>query len=161
MEHKITEFINIRERIESLNNNFNSDFCILPENIESATSVDEFIFTDNATTVKKVFHNNNVSIDILQNSNSAFRQRCSIDWYAPMIFIGYSLLSENSNLITVGLNVLSNYITDFFKGSFGRKNVKIEIVVESSPKKEYKCISYEGSPEGLKDLEKVIKALKK
>jgi len=161
MEHKVTDFINLRERFENIDNNFHSEFCIVPENIESAKSVDEFIFADNAITIRKVFQKNNVSIDMLQNDNTAFRQRCSIDWYAPMIFIGYSLLSDNSNLVSVGLSVLSNYITDFFKGSFGRKNVKIEIVVESTPKKEFKCISYEGSPEGLKELEMVIKAIKK
>lgn len=70
------------------------------------------------------------------------------------------MLSENSTLLSVGINVLSNYVTDYFKGTFGSQNVKLEIIVETKPKKVYKSINYEGNLDGLKDLPKIIKSLK-
>jgi len=133
----------------------------LPENLEEAESKSEFVYTDNALTVKKLFRKNNIQSDTLEKENLHFRQRRSIDWYAPTIYIGFSLLTENSTLVSIALNVLSNYITDFFKGTFGEKKVKLDIVVEVTPKTTYKRISYEGNAEGLKNLDKIIKSLKK
>jgi len=47
------------------------------------------------------------------------------------------------------LSVLSNYITDFFKGVPGQKTVKLDIVVERNGDMSCKKISYEGDVNGL------------
>ena len=160
MENKITEFINLKERLEELKITPENEFYILPENIEIAKSSDDLIFTETTTDIKKYLNQNGVEIKVLQNGNLKLRQRKSIDFYAPLIFVGFTMLSENSTLLTVGINVLSNYVTDYFKGTFGSKNVKLEIIVETKPKKEYKSINYEGNVDGLKELPKIIKSLK-
>jgi hypothetical protein len=161
MQQTVSDYINLNDRLIELNCSIDKHLCFLPENIEDAKSTSEFIYTDNTLTVKKLFNTNNLPSATLDNDPSNYRQRRSIDWYAPTIFIGFSLLSENSTLVSVALNVLSNYISDFFKGSFGSKKVKLDIIVEVTPKKTYKRISYEGNPEGLKNLEEIIKSLKK
>lgn len=68
------------------------------------------------------------------------------------------MLSENSTVVSIALNVLSNYLTDFFKGSFSEKKVKIEIYVEERKDVKFKKITYEGGVEGIKELENIIKA---
>jgi hypothetical protein len=160
MDSKISDFINLDYKLNQLNIKLTGDFCILPENIEIANSPDEFIFTETATPIKKYLRQNGVNIQVIDNENSSYRQRKSVDFYAPLLFIGYTVFSENSAIVSVGLNVLSNYVTDFFKGTFGDKKVKMEIVVETSPKKTYKSIIYEGSVDGMKELSNVIKSLR-
>lgn len=161
MDNKISEFINLNDKLDSLNIKLTSDFCILPENIETANSAAEFIFTETTTPIKKYLRQNGVNIQVIEDENSSYRQRKSVDFYAPLLFIGYTVFSENSAIASVGLNVLSNYITDIFKGTFGDKNVKIEIIVETSPKMTYKSITYEGNVDGIKGLSNVIQSLNK
>lgn len=157
--YTVEDSINLYEKLQRLKLEFSSNFCILPENIEEAEKQEDFIFTDTSIIVKKIFQNNNIPIEIIRGSNTKYRQRKSIDWHAPTIFIGYALLSENSMVASIGLNVLSNYVSDFFKGTFGEKKVKLEIIVETGRQKTYKRIKYEGNVEGLKDLNQIIKSL--
>ena len=160
MTENIEEYINLTHRFKELKCPEPGSYCFLPENIADAKSIKEFIYTDNTQTIRKLFKLNNLPEDRLESTAASYRQRRSIDWYSPALFIGFTLWSQNSDLISVGLNVLSDYITDFFKGSFGKKNVKIDIIVETTPKKTYKKISYEGSAEGLKNLPEIINSLK-
>ncbi|UOQ51113.1 hypothetical protein [Hymenobacter cellulosivorans] len=160
INREISDFINLDQKLKYLNVNLPSDFCILPENIEDAASVDEFVFTDTTLSVKKYLKKNGVNVDVVKTDTRAYRQRRSVDFFAPVLFIGYSVLSENPELASVGLNVLSSYVYDIFKGTFGDKKVKIEIIVEVNPKKKYKSITYEGNVEGLNGLADVIKSLK-
>lgn len=95
----------------------------VPENIETTKNKDEFIFTDSLTDLNKISKKENIGFEILGGENKLQRSRKSADLYLPAIFISYAVLSENANLISVGLNVISNYVTDFFKGSFGSKKV--------------------------------------
>lgn len=159
MESQITDFINLDKKLSDLHLSITNDFCILPENIEDANSADEFVFTDTTVQVKKYLRKNGVDIAVIKNGENIYRQRRSVDFYAPLLFIGYTVFSDNPTIASMGLNVLSNYITDFFKGSFLDKKVKIEIIVEVQPKKKYKSIKYEGSVEGLSGLSDVIKSL--
>ena len=58
--------------------------------------------------------------------------------------------------LSLSLNVIANYATDFLRGVSGNPNVKLDIVVEKNDKT-CKKISYEGSIDGLKDLPAVIR----
>lgn len=159
MEQEIKDFIDLNKRLEDLGITLKEGLYILPENIETAENKNEFVFTETTTDIKKYLTQNDVNISVIQEGSLTIRQRKSVDFYAPLLFISFSVLSENSTLITVGINVLSNYITDYFKGTFGSKNVKLEVIVETKAKKEYKSINYEGNIEGLKELTKIIKSL--
>jgi hypothetical protein len=70
------------------------------------------------------------------------------------------MISENPNLVSVSLNILSSYVYDRLKGSFGKKTAHVEFYIETKEKGKVKKISYKGEASGIKDLEKVIKALK-
>ncbi|PQJ08965.1 hypothetical protein CJD36_021385 [Flavipsychrobacter stenotrophus] len=162
MEQKeAINYINLDNRFKDLNCIEPSTFCFLPENIEDAKSMDEFIYTDNALVLRKLFKANNLPEERLHDNISKTRQRRSADWYGPTLFIGYSLWTQNPNMVSIGLSVIANYVTDFFKGSFGEKKIKLEIVIETTPKKIYKKLTYEGDAQGLKNIEDLIKKMTK
>ena len=54
---------------------------------------------------------------------------------------------------SIALNIISNYLTDWFKGAFGNNKVKLDIVIEATG---CKRIHYEGNVEGLKQIEGII-----
>ena len=98
--------------------------------------------------------------DFLGGDKELYRSRKNADIYLPAIFFSLSAVLENSALISVSLNILSNYIYDELKGKIGIKNVHAELYIETKEKGKLTKISYKGDVEGLKSLEKVIKGIK-
>jgi hypothetical protein len=58
--------------------------------------------------------------------------------------------------VSIALNVLGNYATDFFRGLHGVHEVRLNIVI-GKKNRTYKKIAYQGPIEGLKDLPEVIR----
>jgi len=148
--------------------NLSKKIIFVPENIEVTKNKDEFIFTDTLTDLNKILKNENTVFEILGGENKLQRSRKNADLYLPAIFISYAVLSENPNLVSIGLNIISNFATDFFKRNFVSKQndvnkVNIDIFAETtetkSTKKTVKKITYNGDIEGLKELPKIIKSL--
>lgn len=137
------------------------NLTFLPENLNEVQDSEKFIYSESTTDIRKAFRLDNITVDYLTNDKPILRARKSADWFGPTLFIGFSVLTNNSTLINISLNLLSNYLYDFFKGTVSDKKVKFEIVIESKRNKEFQKITYEGAVEGIKDLEGVIKELKK
>lgn len=136
-----------------------SYIAILPTNFETAVSRADFSQPSEAATVRTLFRTNKIQLSEFMPSGERipYIQNNSIEWIVPALFVSASLISENANLVSVGLNVLSNYITDFLKGNPSPKTVKLDVIVERSDGKTYKKISYEGDVSGLISLAEIIK----
>jgi hypothetical protein len=89
-----------------------------------------------------------------------YLSRKSADIYLPAIFFSLSVITDNPTVVSISLNVLSNYITDWLKGSFARKSAQVDFYIETREKGNVKKLSYKGNAEGLKEVEKIIKAMK-
>lgn len=159
MNYKIEES-NLIDKFKELNINVPKSLTFIPENISEVKDKSDFIFADSTTDFKKIFRLNDLQSKELNSDSSVYRSRKSAEFYGPAIFISLSMLSENPHLIAIAINVTSDYCKDFFKGSLGKKKVKLDIYVETSKKKTVKKISYEGDSDGIKDLTNVIKSLK-
>ncbi len=158
MEYNIEELeINnhlVRLSIQELNG-----LTFIPENIESANTKEDLIFTESIIELNKYFKLNNLHVNSLGGKPELYRSRKNADIYLPAIFIAYSTLSENPNIVSLALNVISSFIYDNLKGTIGNKTAKIEFYIEKKKGKISK-INYKGDAEGLKDFDKIIKALK-
>ena len=161
MDYKIESCNQIIDTFQNLNFEIPETFAFFPENFNSTNSANDFIFPDSLSDLNKIFRVKQIPIVKLTPAIPKYRSRKSADLITPTLFISYSLFSDNSILISLALNVLSNYITDFFKGTLKNRKVKLEIIVETKKQKEFSKISYEGDYDGLKDLEGIIKSLKK
>lgn len=156
----ISDFATVADKLDELGCNFPSGIAILPVNFESASTVKELRQASEAATVKTLFRTANVPYgDIVgRNERLPYIQNNAFEWIAPTLFISAALLAENPAGISVALSVIANYATDFFKGMTGDKNIKLDVVVEKSNSKTCKKVSYEGPPDGLKDLASIIEA---
>lgn len=153
------EEIDISEKLKELNLNLPEGLAFIPENIENAGVVSDFIYPEPLTQINKIFRTNNIEAVILGGNALNLRSRKSADLYLPSLYVGLSLLTQNSAVVSVALSVLANYVTDFFKGSFSSKTVSLDIYVETNGNKKVKKINYKGDAEGLKNLETIIKKL--
>ena len=75
----------------------------------------------------------------------------------PTLFVGSLIWSNNPNLVSIALNMISTYATDFLKGIPGKPKVKLEIIVPNSQERGSKRITYEGDVEGLKQVAEIAK----
>ena len=162
MATEISDYTSVRQRAAELGCTAPTRIAILPLNFDTAKNRADLQQLSEAATVKTLFRTNNIPLDDLLSSSERvpYKQNKSFEgWLAPTLFISSSLLIDNQAIVSVALNVLSNYLTDFFKGMTGRKTVKLDIVVENNGDASCKKISYEGDIEGLKSLADVLRKL--
>ncbi|SOU86809.1 hypothetical protein [Tenacibaculum dicentrarchi] len=161
---KELEYINVRDKIKELSLNNGNGLIFLPYNFENTTDVKEFIYDDSVKVVNKLWRNENINIERLENdiSETKYYQENDITWIGPTVFIAYTFWSENQNLMAISLSVVANYLTDFFKGKTGSPKIKLEYIVEKNPKTKSKNVrfSYEGDIQGLDKLPKILEKLK-
>ncbi|MDV3713797.1 hypothetical protein CMU40_14555 [Elizabethkingia anophelis] len=158
----IIEDLNISKKVEELELEFpTNNLAFFPENFVDAKTKSDFVFTDSMPDLSKIFlHDNQISVNALGEDTELYRSRKSADVYLPAMFFGLSLITENPTIVSVSLNVLSNYVYDLCKGSSGKKTAHVDLYIETKEKGIVKKISYKGDAEGLKDLKNIIKEMK-
>lgn len=159
MNYNLEEY-KIEESLEKLDLKLPDQISFFPENVQTVENKNDFIFTESMVELNKYFKANDLNLDTFGGDTELYRSRKNADIYLPAIFFSLSVISENPNLVSVSLNVLSNYVYDALKGTIGKKTAHVEFHIESKEKGKVKKIDYKGDIEGLKGLEKVIKAMK-
>lgn len=135
------------------------EITIIPDNFESVTTSGEAIFAGPAVTVKKLFEANGVKTEFVDMKADAWSgDNRGADWFGPTIFISSLMLTENSNAVSVALNVLSNYLSAAFGigSSSDKGNARLNIIVKNEATGVTKKVAYEGPVDGIKELKKVL-----
>ncbi len=161
MTVQVSEYIDVKERCLELGKNVPTGLAILPINFDIVSSKDELVHEDSVSTIRKLWRKAGIDETKIEKDGDKipYEQRKSFELALPTVFISFSLLSQNPGLVSIALNIISNYATDFFKGVAGERKVKLDIVVEQSKTKKCKQIHYEGDIEGLNQLHQLIKEL--
>jgi hypothetical protein len=128
----VADYVSVANRAAELGCELSSGITILPENFEQVGNSAQLLHRSEAATVKSLFRQNQIPLATLMPSSgqSGYVQNNGFEWVGPTLFISAGFLSGNPNAASIAINVLSNYITDFFKGLSGSQRVKLEIVVE-------------------------------
>jgi len=158
MEIQESEYIDVKERAEFLGCNIPTNLALLPRNFQEAESKKDLLHESSAPTVRILFRKNNIAETPLELESEKFPQiseKGFVEWVGPIIFVSFAALNQDPNMLSLALGVISNYLTDFFKGIPGDRKVRLDVVVETK-KKAYKKIHYEGPVSGLEKLPKVI-----
>jgi len=154
---KVSNFINVKDKLNEVGYTYPQFVALLPKNFSIAKSKEEFIYEGTTPTIRKLFKNNGINDEKIENKyeKSKYNIERSFDLILPTIFITAALVSQNPSLISIALGVISNYLTDWFKGATGQKIVKLDIVIEKK-NDSFKNIHYEGDPNGLEKIRKII-----
>jgi hypothetical protein len=70
------------------------------------------------------------------------------------------VLSDNGILLNLALGIVSNYLTDYFRGSGKTPTIKLEFIVEKTPNRDYRRLKFEGPPEAIPALSEALGALR-
>jgi hypothetical protein len=159
MDYKIEE-VNFSARLDELGLTLPDTLAFFPENLDSAKRKEEFVFPESMPDLNKIFRQEHVGISPLGLDTELYRSRKSADIYLPAIFFSLSQITENPTIVSVSLNVLSNYIYDVCKGALSKKTAHVDLYIETKEKGKLKKLCYKGDVDGLKELNKIIKAMK-
>jgi hypothetical protein len=158
MTTEITDYISVRGRAAELGCVPPQRIAILPVNFASVEARSDFLQLAESATVRTLFRTNAIPTDEILPSG----ERCpyihnkAYEWIAPTLFISAALWSENPMAVNLALNVIANYITDYFKGAASEKPIKLEFVVEKRDGYSCKKLTYEGDISGINDLSDII-----
>ena len=156
----MSNYVDVKKRVEELHCNMPVSIALLPRNFADARSRDELVHESTAPTVRTLWRQNAITETPLERPGEKFpmvSEKAFTAWICPVIFVSYLLMSQNPHMITVALNIISNYLTGWFKGiPKDHRRVKLDIIVETKGAN-YKRVEYEGPLDGLRDLPAVIK----
>jgi hypothetical protein len=140
-----------------------SKVALLPANLAAAGSATDLKQPSEAATIRTLFRTAGIQLEDIysEEQKPSYIKNNAADWIAPAIFIGAGVLSEHPNTVSVALNVLSNYLTDLFRGKPNSPTVKASFVVEQDGQSTYKRVEYEGPVEGLKDFGDVVRKVQR
>lgn len=159
MSYEILDYVDVVERARTLDCNVPSAIAILPRNFATAKTKKELIHQGSAPTVRILWRTANIEETKLEKESEKFPQvsEHAAHWIGPTLFLSYLTISENPDLVRLAINVISNYLSDLFKGiPSAIRKAKLDIVVETK-NGNCKRIKYEGPETGLKELPKIIR----
>jgi hypothetical protein len=155
---EVADYIDVAARVAALGCRMPTDIAMMPDNFATAADRSELLVQGETTTLKTVLRNEGIAVtDFLpEGERHAFIHNKSHDWQA-LLFVAASLWSNDPNIVPVALGVVSNYLTDYFRGSPSHNKIKLGVVVEKTPGRTYKHIVYEGDVAGLAALEEAVR----
>ncbi len=159
----VEDYVNVKKKAQKLGLNIPSQIAILPLNFETATTKEELIHASITPTVRKLWRQNNIQETPIEKPGEKIPciAQEGFEWIGPIIFVAFSLWSQNSHLVNMALNLISNYLTDWFRGiPSHERQVELNIVSENRFG-ECKKVEYKGTLDGFnKLLEKLPEILK-
>ena len=158
---KVEDYIDVKKTIEKLGCISPTLVAILPRNFASAKSRDEFIHEDSTLTIRTLWRQSGITETPIEQEAESFSIMTeeSFEWVGPLILFTATAITQNPQLVDVSIGVIANYLTDWFKGvRKSEKNAKLDVIVEKENGL-YKRIHYEGSPEGLKEIPKIVRSI--
>jgi hypothetical protein len=159
--YRVSDFIDVKKKAREIGCNIPSHMALLPRNFETALYKEELIHEITTPTVRALWRQNGINETPIEKPEEKipFIDEMAFEWVGPIIFVSAMLLSHDPHLVTIALNVISNYLMQWFKGiPRDSRKAKLTIIVETKSSV-YKKIEYEGPVDGLENLAEVIRGV--
>lgn len=159
MGAEVRDYVSVSDKLKSLGASLPSGLAILPGNLATATSIDELRQQVESDTVRTLLRLNGIDyVEIFdEDDQPPYLQQYSFEWFGPTLFVSAGLLSQEPNILSVTLGIITNYLYDLFKGSKEGK-VSLDVVIQQSDGS-CKQIHYSGPANGLSEVTEIVKGL--
>jgi len=150
------DYICVADRVGKLGCHMPEGLAVMPENFDTAATRQEFVVRGEGSTIRTLLRNKQLLLDdfLPSGERPRFIHNKSHDW-AAFIFISAALISNDPSTVPIALGVISNYLTDMFKGTPDKK-IKLNIAVERKGNGVCKKLTYEGDTTGLAEIADTI-----
>lgn len=134
------------------------DLAMLPGGLDQAAEPIGLYHESEAATLRKFFAEQGLLMQELASSRELeIDVKKSADWIAPVIFVGSAIWSENEHVVSLAVDLLSSYISEFIAGVRPKIPVKLTFIVERTKQRDFKQVTFEGTVEGMKELRTILR----
>src|SRR5262249_19873290 len=157
MSYTISDYCDVGEKAQTLGLNIPEGMAFLPRNFDKATTADDLLHESTVQTVRILFRENGIPETKLERDGQRIPciQENEFALLLPTLFVSALILSQNPHLLSIALNIIATYATDFFKGIPVSNKVVLDVVVEDKSRKCSKKVHYEGKIDGLKEITEI------
>lgn len=131
-----------------------TDLLLLPRTMDEGRPV----FSSSTGPVLKLLRHEGLGVQKLEVGTSVNVTENGLIWLGPVVFIGLSAFTANPNIVAVTLNIISNYVTELFRGQEQEVEVKLDVVTQAG--KSFTRVRFVGPPSALKDLADVVESVR-
>jgi hypothetical protein len=118
---------------------------------------DTHIYPGTTESLVKLFKKHSAPVELLDDKGSILmRDNRSTDWVSPTLFVTQLLITQDPNAVALALNIISTYVTDFFKGSKNDPTVRIKVIYSKTKTKEHREMRYEGPASKISELKDLL-----
>jgi hypothetical protein len=141
-------------------------FCALPRGFETARALADLQHESSALDVKVLLREANIHLTIYQPDGVAipYLQENDNTWVGPTLFFGVTVLTQQPELISVALSVISNFLTEHFRGRPEPSRARFSVIRETTETKTTKKVTnryeFDGPPEQMAEFIAMIKEQK-
>jgi hypothetical protein len=163
MTVELSPFFDVRHRASELGCAIPDGLALLPRNFATAETRGGLIHDAEGLSVRAAWRSEGIAEARLKPDGELWpaAQENAADWIGPTIFLGSSLWVSNPALVSVALGVVSNYVTDLFRGRPPAEcRASLSLVIEDESG-ETRRLDYHGSPAGIAELPNVIKEMRR
>lgn len=159
MSTEVRDHVSISEKLKHFGIPVPNGLAILPSNLATAKSIEELRQHVESDTVRTLLKASKIPyVEIFDEDNQpSYLQQYGFEWFGPTLFISTGLLSQNPNVLSITLGIITNYLYDLFKGSKSSK-ASLDVIIQQADGS-CKEVHYSGPPDGLSDIAKIVKAL--
>lgn len=154
----VSDVPNIEHQAMLLDCQVPSEFAILPRNFLQAKTKGELFQESDTATLRILFRQAHLKETRLEREGESFHEAMEhgfVEVVVPTLFFTFAALGQDPNLTSVALNVVSNYLYDFFKGRTEDKVARVNIVVKTRSQ-EFRKVEYSGPVAGLDALSAIV-----
>lgn len=148
------DFANVGARARELGCQQPVGLSLLPRNFAEAESRDQLTHDATGLSIRAALRAAAVTESRLEPEGERWpaAQEDAFEWVGPTLFVAFSWISQSPEALSVALGVVSNYVTELFRGTpSAKQNANLKLVVERADGTGVE-ITYEGPPAGIEDL---------
>jgi hypothetical protein len=160
VEMSVNNYLSVADRMAALGCQMPSGLAILPDNFDTASSPDDFVYAATTTTVRTLLRNHSIPYEGISppGERPKYASYKNAEWVGPVFYISWSLLTDSGAPWLAVLEVTKDYLTGYFRGRPAPTTIKLKYIVETEPGHTYRELNYEGSIEGMDKLPAVLRA---
>jgi hypothetical protein len=155
---EVKDYVDIKKQAAKLGHTIPGGIVLLPSSFEVAQSRNDLVYAPGTDTVRKLLVQAGVSAATLEQDGQEYPHKVqhALEWIGPVILIGASAMSQNPEIISITLGIISNYLTDWFRGEPKENRTASLTIVKETKGGNYKRVDYNGPPEGLSKVKDIL-----
>lgn len=159
MSIEVRDYVSVSEKLTTLGVSTPTGLAFLPDNLATAATIEELRQHVETDTVRTLMSANKISYSEIfgEDEQPAYLQQYSFEWFGPTMFVAAGMLSQDPNIVSVSLGIITNYLYDLFKGTKDGK-ASLSVVVQQADGS-CKEVRYCGPPDGLGKVADIVREL--